>query len=882
MIDTKKITTYLGDQVKFVPTRTDNVHTAKKKNNEYVVQDSNQIAITTENTEHYQNAKLLSSSAPEGFSWLIVDYDDKKLTGKIPDLSKVFNLQQTFSVKTPTGAGRQDWYLIADEKAQRLPTNKYKFPEFPQVDILIGHKNTKQLFVAPGSKKNGSEYSLQSAMSPVNISDKLFNALLVQASMQKSIIDQGLHANLHAFNTNIDEQQNKRQYLEYINNRVLEFELGDKSALDEGDGRDHLLFGYICQGFTYNLSPEIVKEIISAKVIYNPKVIVDTTGEYNEEYLDIKIRSAYAYISEQHRSGERVISKDLELFEEDEYGQRIVDRNILTKKVLHLSKYELRKIIAVTELRSMLCETIVYDQSSGNYYVANIMSHKQYEKEYKKSVERENKFNEQINIQQLLSLYSNTVLHWNILKPQHIKELYRKPSGRNKTITDWPEFVNSFSCNISKFKHDENIVIEDNTFYPETLSPITPIPYNDVTKEEFDKVKTLLKTHLSRVVDSNNFKEESSWLLDRYSIMLKDPNAKLDNAIILKGSQGSGKTTLIEILMLLFPRQDTTLILDADSLESRFTQYSRVTHIDDIDVNVDKKIMNHIKALVTTGQVPVEKKFQDTVQTIQTINISMSTNGEIKDKEILFGRRWTIFINDSLFVIEDVAKETRRMFVELKADNWRLFKVLHTYILHRDTSKFRSDFKTHAQKQLILEYRTGSDFSKVMANMIANYGYISKEHQVVIPGKNLNRSDLVVITTQHYNDIDNTKAVDLLKFNKGTMLRALFDDDFEKRKRIHSVFLELFEDGNIQVKSSINDNIARTWSNKVPPIRAWIELLTVTLMDSRSPDMIKHVVDVFHFNDQWEWDNITAPDIENLGRINAYDNADFDKLDDDY
>lgn len=882
MIDATKITKFLGTSIKFVPSRTDNVHTAKKKNNEYDVQDHHQIEITTNNSPHHQNAKILSSSAPEGFSWIIVDYDDKQKTGKIPDLSKVFNLKETFSVKTPTGAGRQDWYLITDEQAQRLPTNKYKFPEFPQVDILIGHKNTKQLFVAPGSKKNDGEYVLKTAMNPVNISDKLFNALLVQASMQKSIIDQGLHKNLHSFNTKIDEQQNKRQYLEYINSRILEFELGDKVALDEGDGRDALLFGYICQGFTYNLSPEIVKEIMSAKVIYNPQVIVDTVGEYNEEYLDIKIKSAYSYIVEQQRNDERTISKDLDLFQEDEYGKRVVHRDILEKKVLHLSKYELRKIIDNDELRTMLCETIVYDSNSGQYYVANMMSHNQYEKEYKKSINRENKFNEQINIQRLLSLYSNTVLHWTVFKPQHIKEKYKKNKGRNKSITDWPEFRESFSCNISDYKPEENIIIEDNTFYPETKSPIEPIPYDEVTKEEFDKIKALLKTHLNRIVDSDNFNEEASWLLDRYSILLKDPDAKIDNAIILKGSQGSGKTTLIEVLMLLFPRQDSTLILDVDSLESRFTQYSRVTHIDDINVNVDKKVMNHIKALVTTSQVPVEKKFQDTVQTIQMVNISMSTNQEITDEEVLFGRRWTIFINDSLFVIEDVAKETRQMFIDLKADNWRLFKVLHTYLLNRDTSNFKSDYKTKAQKQLILERRKGSDFSIALANMIANYGYISPEIQVVVPKELLNRSDLVVLITSHYNNIENTKHAEDLKFTKGTKLRTLFDEDFYKRKRIHSVFVDLFNDSNERTKSKINESINPTWANKVPNIRQWIELLTVSLMDSRSPDMIKHIVEVFHFEEQWKWDNMSKPEVEDLGTINAYENVDIDELDDDY
>ena len=184
-----------------------------------------------------------------------------------------------------------------------------------------------------------------------------------------------------------------------------------------------------------------------------------------------------------------------------------------------------------------------------------------------------------------------------------------------------------------------------------------------------------------RIVDPDNFSEEAGWLIDRFALLLQNPHAKIDNAIIFKGSQGSGKTSFIEMLMLLFPRSDTNLILRVDDLDNRFTTFSRVTHIDDIDVNLDKKVMNHIKALVTTSRVPKEEKYERRQLEIDTVNISMSTNNAINDEEVLFGRRWTIFVNEDVFLIDDIAKEVREMFQTLKADNWRLFQVLHTLIV---------------------------------------------------------------------------------------------------------------------------------------------------------------------------------------------------------
>ena len=435
----------------------------------------------------------------------------------------------------------------------------------------------------------------------------------------------------------------------------------------------------------------------------------------------------------------------------------------------------------------------------------------------------------------------------------------------------------SFQCNTYARGIDNEIIIEDGIFYPQTMSPIMPV--NDATKEEIDTVEKLVKSHLRRIVDPDNFEEESSWLLNRYAILLQNPTAKIDNIMVMQGSQGSGKTTLIEMLMLLFPRGDTALMNDAEDIERQFIPFERITHVDDIDPNLNKKAINHLKAISTSSQKAKEKKYQDRTVTPGTINISISTNEDITNMEVLSGRRFTCLINNEAHLRENVDKQVHDLFTKLKNDDWRLFRVLHTYMLERDTKNFKSDYKTKAQKQAILENSKGSDITIAIANMIANYGYITPELQIIVPNTICNRSDFYIALMNHYLYLDkepeSIQKPEDLRIQKNSKIYHKF-----KNKRLKSVFDDLFHDVQKRQKSSINSFINSTWTWEIPSIQKWIELLTVAYMDSRSSDMIEHIIEVFGFEDQWNWDNTTKPDIENLGNINIYDTADILNLND--
>ena len=166
-IDTKKIADLLGDQVKFIPSRTDNVHTLTNDRNPLNPQ---QAAMKLGNSESYSNAKIPAACAPEGKVWILIDYDDHKNNGKLDDLSQ-FNLPKTFTVDTPSG--RHEWYEIKEELVEKLTKHKYVIPMFKNTEIFIGHKDIEHFFVAPGSIKNEKEYALNSDISPAKLPDIL-------------------------------------------------------------------------------------------------------------------------------------------------------------------------------------------------------------------------------------------------------------------------------------------------------------------------------------------------------------------------------------------------------------------------------------------------------------------------------------------------------------------------------------------------------------------------------------------------------------------------------------------------------------------------------------------------------------------------------------
>lgn len=879
-IRTKQLTELLGDQIEFVPTRTDNLKSAKKKSDkkgDYQIYNAQQIETVLNNNKQYQNAKIHPRSAPKEYCWLVLDYDDHNNTGQIPDMATPFSLAPTFTIKTPTGAGKQEWYLIKEEKAKQLPRLKYAIPNFEDVEIFIAHKEMNWLFTAPGSMRDGKEYVLQNATQPVEISNDLFQTLKTIANHDAQKYSEVLDAHAHRFNTEIDSLQNKKEYLSWLNKQVEPFELG-KPPLETG--RDNFIYQCACQGFTYNLSKQTVQELIMSKIALNPIVISDYNREFSEDIIEIKINSAYNTIHSEEREQERVKSQELELFEEDEFGHKTITRKQYTKKVLYLAKYSLSQIMCTEQLRHLFNELVVYSIDSGNYYVPTIVLHDEFHNELEEAIQNARN-GEQADWQGILSTLSDTVLHWQIMTPALFKETYKVPGGAKfRVLANMPEFIKSNSCHVYTRSRNSNLIINKNKFYAETKSPIEPIPIEQVKPKEIKRVNQLLEKHLRRIVSEDNYAEESSWLLDRYALLLQNPNAKIDNAVVLKGPQGSGKTVLIEILMSMFPRADTKLVLSIDELNSNFIQWTRIMHFDDVNINVEQKHMNTLKANITTSRISNEKKFQDRTESVGNINLSISTNDPIYDEDLLTGRRWTIFINESVFNVEDVREEVGELFIELLSDNLRLARVLHAMLLNRDVSNFKSNYKTHSQQLLLMKNFKSNEFGIALTNMIANYGYVNNEINV-LTHDTINKNDLNSVLMQRFLPLENSSGqlteVEDLDNLIGFQLKSKFHENPERKKRILTLFKEIFKPKG-KCKSIINKRLNYTDAYTTPSIKDLVRLLAMVMLNNTDTNAIKFVTRIFHFEKQLKWNKETKPDISNLGNINAFENPDLEDL----
>lgn len=883
-IDTKKIESLLGSQIKFIPSRTDNVHTVKTDKN----LSPSAAALYLENNNVWTNAKIDATSSPEGYCWIILDYDDKKETGKIVNLQQTFNLEPTFSIKTPTGAGKQDWYLIKEKYANQLPRLKYEIPSIKNVEIFVAHKTDNWCFVAPGSRKDNGEYQFINDIKPAKISKMLFDTLLVQARAHEDAILTQLDINKESFQSNVDEVQNKRYYLNYLNKVCEPYILGEKEPEGEG-GRDSFVYAHIVQGFTYNLSKETVREMAVDKLL-DQRVLYDLAGEFNEERITEKINSAFNNVMDAKRNTERSTDQAVEPFISDTYGNRTVTRDALTEKVLRLKKYRMSLVVMDEVLRRMLCETIVLCPIRDKYYVANIMSHKQYDKLYDKQIKNEASSLGIIDFDRILAMKSTTKLHWLEMREDQLKRIYRYTSsgGRPKPIVSWAEWSqHHFQANMFTSTEEEDIIIEEDAFFKVEHGPFDLIPESEIKPKEIKRVTKLIEGHIARIVDKNNFEEESSWLLDRYASLLQNQDDRIENLLILKGSQGSGKTSFINMMMIMFPKSKTNIYYDIEEIKGKFFDSRHVTHFDDVNLNKSDFVVNILKAFTTTSQISREVKFETRILEHGSFNPSITTNDDINDPEFIIGRRNTILENNTIVSVDRIKEEVVKTFKALKADNFRLYNVLYSMLMVRDVSNFKSNYKSSKQKEMMMNLHKKSDFTIGLANMIANYGYISDYCQPIEPKELTNKNDFNAAIFNHYlllddNDLEPAEAINLKEI-PGFRLANHLVEEKSRNASIRAEFNELFKTpDSTGCASKINKHIHHTNAIEIPPIKDWIKFLTIIFMNNADKENISHIVKQFKFEAQMEWDNKTKPEIAKLGFINVFDYVEFEEEEEEY
>lgn len=863
--ETQQALELLGPQAVYIPCRTNDLH-VQTTTGQMLKHDSVIGHIQTGGS--YTNIKVKENSAPKGFLWLTVDYDDhdKKDKIAIDVIRKKFKLPPTYTIKTPTGAGIQEVYLLPEASG----IFKTKF-EIDGIEVFVGVRNSDSLRAVPGSSKKNGMYTFINAIPPAQISNMLLTALKTQ---QQYFIDKNIAPSLELhkhYAGDIDGLANRKAaavYLDGIANKALI----EGTPIESGN-RDKYLFAVCCQLATHYLSLDTMQTFIEMK-IFNQVVFPDMS-DLEDDFVERKCIAALRFVTEADRRTER--ATELDVFDHDDHGHYTISRQKYIDKAEHVFRYAPKAIMEDEKLRKLFYELIVYDQETNTYFVPRMYSKESYNIEYKESLTIEAQEDVFVDYTDLLESKVKTALHWVQLDtPVFNRAFYVFVNGRKISASNTQLFdTHHLRAKVNdRKKPASGNIMEHGIFYATPEPAIKPIL--DPSKEDIKEVKILMREMISRLIDVNYIDVELPWFLDRIAKMYQSPCARTSNCMILLGPQGSGKSAIMSLFMSLFPSNMTNTIFSVDELEGRFIDWAPFTHFDDIDFNtVSPKMIAMLKALVSTEKVTIEKKFKDRVAGLGALNLSIGTNTTIKDPEFLKGRRYTILVNETAYDVDAIQPIVKAEMTAFKANDWHLLSVLAGILLKRDTSKFKANFKTQAQYDLMFEAEAGAKITQFLVNLIANYGYIAPNRPVFIPGELVNRFDIITLA-HHYEDP--REIHEYRKPERGTRVDGLSDFQEPSFRKVAKIeWGKTFVDPEgVRIQSRINDSIGPTNTNKVPTIQEWIILLAYYETRSRNKDSITKVINRYKLHDQWEWDNKTKPDIADLGTINQYDNLDID------
>jgi len=221
---------------------------------------------------------------------------------------------------------------------------------------------------------------------------------------------------------------------------------------------------------------------------------------------------------------------------------------------------------------------------------------------------------------------------------------------------------------------------------------------------------------------------------------LLSPQNSAERIFLFDGPGASGKSTLINILKLLFPKKFTTAMSLADLSGNTFKRtqlvYSRVNFASEEKKSyVDAE---EIKKIVSGEEVQIDQKFKEPITIIPKTKIILACNGlpRFKDTSGGIARRIIIFKFPNRFKDEDeykdienpeqfkVFKKNRKLFNKIKENKSAM---LNLFLSHHEDLKKR-DFvfnEPSASKVAKQEYRREID--TVREFLEDNYKYSSTE-----------------------------------------------------------------------------------------------------------------------------------------------------------
>lgn len=183
---------------------------------------------------------------------------------------------------------------------------------------------------------------------------------------------------------------------------------------------------------------------------------------------------------------------------------------------------------------------------------------------------------------------------------------------------------------------------------------------------------------------------ERSQVIDYLALLVQRPAEKIHYALLIHGTQGTGKSAIGELMRRIIGERNTVKPSN-DEVIGRFTAWqegAQLGIIEELMMVGRLEAANRLKPLITDPQLRIEDKYASPYSIPNHLNLLCFTNHRNALKIENGDRRWFIVFSP----VEKQAKEYyQRLFQHIKSDEGAA-AVKH-YLLHRD---IRLDPKTHA------------------------------------------------------------------------------------------------------------------------------------------------------------------------------------------
>ena len=156
---------------------------------------------------------------------------------------------------------------------------------------------------------------------------------------------------------------------------------------------------------------------------------------------------------------------------------------------------------------------------------------------------------------------------------------------------------------------------------------------------------SLIVNYIVDVVAAGN-KEHSDYVFSWLADIIQSPGKKPGVALVLKGKKGVGKDTLAEIMKTIIGRQHCAHVPAAERLTGRFNSAfatAILIHVEEAVWGGHRESKGVVQSLITSPEMPLERKNVDTVQVDSFCRLLFTTNESWAVPATADERRYAIF-----------------------------------------------------------------------------------------------------------------------------------------------------------------------------------------------------------------------------------------------